>query len=203
VDTVVTEKPHANTAWQSFLKTGPLAFLPLADAHTCAIVWSTSPQEAERLKLLPEDAFCTELGEAFSHQLGAIEKTSMRMVIPLVKRHAESYGHTRIALCGDAAHSIHPMAGQGMNLGFQDADCLSDLIIERYQQNRDIGAESLLKQYQRRRYYHNQTMLSAMDFFDWIFSTPNPCIQTVRKMGMGVINQSSILQKFVVRAANG
>ena len=121
VCTVTTEKPHQQTAWQRFLPEGPLAFLPLADPHQCSIVWSNSTQEAERLSQLDDDAFKNTLTKAFENKLGSMVKLSKRASFPLKLRHADHYVEQGFALVGDAAHTIHPLAGQGVNIGFLDA----------------------------------------------------------------------------------
>ena len=120
VATVRTERPHANTAWQRFLSTGPLAFLPLDNPHYCSIVWTLPSAQAQHLLSCADEDFNAELTQAFEHRLGAVTVVGQRAAFPLIARHAEHYVSHGLALIGDAAHSIHPLAGQGVNLGFLD-----------------------------------------------------------------------------------
>src|SRR5476649_2016866 len=127
VTSVRTTKPHRKTAWQRFTDDGPLAFLPLAreGENWCSIVWSVTPAEAERLTALPDEAFCLELEQAFEGRLGGVISADPRLCVPLRQRHAKRYVAEGLALIGDAAHTIHPLAGQGVNLGFLDAAVLA------------------------------------------------------------------------------
>ena len=130
VTTVRTEHPHQHTAWQRFLETGPLAFLPLrscaGDDHSCSIVWSLDDEQVDSLMALDDDAFKAALERAFESRLGKICEVDSRFVFPLRQRHAESYVQAGLALVGDAAHTIHPLAGQGVNLGMLDAAVLTE-----------------------------------------------------------------------------
>ena len=126
VTSVRSSKAHQMTAWQRFTDTGPLAFLPLTrdgQQDWCSIVWSTTPSEAERLMALDEEAFCRELERAFEGRLGTVLSADARLCVPLRQRHAKRYVAEGLALIGDAAHTIHPLAGQGVNLGFLDGRC--------------------------------------------------------------------------------
>src|SRR5690606_26876999 len=132
VTSVRCERPHQATAWQRFTDDGPLAFLPLQrgeDRHWCSIVWSVVPAEAERLMALDDEAFRHALGKAFEWRLGQINEVDPLVCIPLRQRHAKRYVESGLALIGDAAHSIHPLAGQGVNLGFLDAAVLAEVLL--------------------------------------------------------------------------
>jgi len=162
VTPVRTEKPHQETAWQRFLPTGPLAFLPLHDGR-CSIVWSTTPEQAEQLLQLDEAAFAWALGKAFEHRLGDIVDVGPRGAFPLRLQHAQDYVKPHIALVGDAAHVIHPLAGQGVNLGLLDAAALAEVLLEAAAAGRDIGAFKVLRRYERWRKGENLLMLGVMD----------------------------------------
>jgi len=132
VTSVRTERSHHKTAWQRFTDNGPLAFLPLerAGEHWCSIVWSVTPKEAERLTELDDATFCGELEQAFEGRLGPVMTADPRVCVPLRQRHAKRYVAEGLALIGDAAHTIHPLAGQGVNLGFLDAAVLAEVLLQ-------------------------------------------------------------------------
>ena len=143
VATVKTSMSHQQTAWQRFLPSGPLAFLPLENEHYCSIVWSCVPEKAEGLMALDDQAFCSALSASFENTLGEIESCERRFSFPLKQRHAKQYVKRGIVLVGDAAHTIHPLAGQGVNQGFKDADALADEIAKAYVKDADISSFSI------------------------------------------------------------
>ncbi|MBF3246729.1 2-octaprenyl-3-methyl-6-methoxy-1,4-benzoquinol hydroxylase, partial [Pseudomonas aeruginosa] len=154
VTSVRCENAHRAIAWQRFTDDGPLAFLPLpdrGDEHWCSIVWSTTPEQAERLMALDEDGFRAALGEAFEQRLGAILHADRRLCIPLRQRHAKRYVEPGLALVGDAAHTIHPLAGQGVNLGFLDAAVLSEVLLHALERGERLADERVLSRFERRR----------------------------------------------------
>lgn len=165
---VRSERVHEDTAWQRFLPGGPLAFLPFCadampgagDGHVCSIVWTLPRAQARRLCTVPEEAFRRELERAFAGRLGAIEAVSARVAFPLRRQLARRYVEGRVALIGDAAHSVHPLAGQGVNLGLRDVACLRDLL--RRAGDADPGAAHRLARYQRRR--RSDDTLAALGF---------------------------------------
>ncbi|HBX57452.1 MAG TPA: 2-octaprenyl-3-methyl-6-methoxy-1,4-benzoquinol hydroxylase, partial [Pseudomonas sp.] len=172
VASVRCERPHQATAWQRFTDDGPLAFLPLAAAdgeHWCSIVWSTTLAQAEQLMSLDDAAFCGELGKAFEHRLGRVLHADRRLCIPLRQRHAKRYVEDGLALIGDAAHSIHPLAGQGVNLGFLDAAVLADVLLHALARGERLSDERVLSRYERRRMPHNLAMMAAMEGFERLF----------------------------------
>ncbi len=203
VATVRTELPHKQTARQIFLPNGPLAFLPLKDAHHCSIVWSTTPEESQRLSVLDEELFCEELTYAFEQRLGQVLSTSPRLSYPLKTQEAEQYIKSGVALIGDAAHSIHPLAGQGANLGIADAHCLAKVILEAKQKHRSIAAHHTLRRYERERRFHNRVMMGSVDGIKHLFATSNPIVQKTRKFGLGMINNVACLKNVIVRYAMG
>ncbi len=203
VCTITTEKSHQLTAWQRFLPTGPLAFLPLADSHQCSIVWSTAPKVAAKLCELPEDTFCQQIGEAFEHRLGGIKHVSQRASFPLRLSHAQDYVKAGFALVGDAAHTIHPLAGQGVNIGLLDAAALSDTILAAHQRGRQIGSLHTLRKYQRQRKADNLLMQLSMDGFKRLFGNELAPIKWVRRLGLNQVNKTQFLKNHFMRQATG
>jgi 2-octaprenylphenol hydroxylase len=203
VTTVRTAQPHQATAWQRFTDDGPLAFLPLDDPFRCSIVWSTSPDHAADLMSLEDDAFCQALTRAFEGRLGAVLATETRFKVPLKQRHAKYYVQPGFAVIGDAAHTIHPLAGQGVNLGFMDAAAISDLLIERFQAGLPLGDESSLRRYQRERQQANIQMSAAMEGFKQLFGRQTPLLKTLRGVGMNLLNRLDPLKQHIVVRAMG
>jgi 2-octaprenylphenol hydroxylase len=180
VATVRTARAHESTAWQKFLPTGPLAFLPLPEPHTCSIVWSADRARAEELLALDDDAFRAALAQSFGDRLGEIESVSARAAFPLTLAHAERYAIERAVLVGDAAHTVHPLAGQGVNLGFLDAAALGEVLLAVTQEGRDIGALHVLRRYERWRKGENLAMLSATGGFKFLFGNDWPVVTASR-----------------------
>lgn len=202
VATVKTELHHKETAWQRFLPTGPLAFLPLTDGY-CSIVWSTSPQQADALLSMDDVNFCNELATAFDHKLGNVIETSARAKFPLRSQHAKHYVQDRLALVGDAAHTIHPLAGQGVNLGFADAATLAEVLVTTRQTKKDIGTYLALRPYERWRKGENLAMLTTMTGFKTLFSNENPVLSTLRNVGLNITDNVSPLKNTIIRHAMG
>jgi 2-octaprenylphenol hydroxylase len=202
VATVKTQLTHKETAWQRFLPSGPLAFLPLNDGYS-SIVWSTSPDQAEQLLSMDDSLFCKELSAAFDNKLGDIIETSTRATFPLRSQHAKQYVQNRLALVGDAAHTIHPLAGQGVNLGFADAASLAETLIDARQKKKDIGSFEVLRRYERWRKGENLTMLTAMTGFKTLFGNENPLIKTVRNLGLNLTDSVTPVKNIIIRHAMG
>jgi 2-octaprenylphenol hydroxylase len=203
VATVKTTEPHQSTAWQCFLKTGPLAFLPLSDPHTSSIVWSTLPEHATQLLAQDDESFKKNLAEAFNHQLGSIIDVDTRYHYPLQMRHARNYVLPRIALVGDAAHTLHPLAGQGVNLGLMDAACLVDVITEAFKKQRDFASFMTLRKYERWRKGDNLAMLKMVGFLKYLFMSDKTIIQSLRSMGLNFTDRTSFLKNFFAQHALG
>ncbi len=199
---VKPEMFHQETAWQRFLATGPLAFLPLTEGY-CSIVWSTSPAHAAQLQAMEPDRFAQELQAAFENKLGAIEAVGPRAMFPLRSFETQHYILPRLALVGDAAHTIHPLAGQGVNLGLADMASLVQVLIEAQQQQRDIGSEKILRRYERWRRADNRSMLLAMDGFKRLFSTDQSLLRWVRNLGLNLTDRSLPIKRLIMHQALG
>ncbi|HHM04620.1 MAG TPA: 2-octaprenyl-3-methyl-6-methoxy-1,4-benzoquinol hydroxylase [Gammaproteobacteria bacterium] len=199
---VSTERDHQATAWQRFLSTGPLAFLPLRDGR-CSIVWSTSPAEAARLEALDEAAFCAELGAAFEHRLGAVLGCGPRASFPLRLQHAINYVQPGLALVGDAAHTVHPLAGQGVNLGLLDAAALAEVLLDAQTAGRDVAALSVLRRYERWRKGHNLLMMYSMDGFKRLFGFQAAPLQWLRNTGLNLTDRAGPVKDCIMRFAVG
>ena len=185
VATVRTSEPHRQTAWQRFLPEGPLAFLPLGDGR-CSIVWSAAPEHAEALLAMPPEDFCTELAAAFDHRLGVVESVGERAGLPLRLRHAKAYVRPRLALVGDAAHTIHPLAGQGVNLGLADAAVLAEVLLDARVRRKGIGSIPVLRRYERWRKADNLAMMAAMDGFKRVFGSELAPVRWARSLGLNL-----------------
>jgi 2-octaprenylphenol hydroxylase len=206
VTTVRTEHPHEFTAWQRFMHTGPLAFLPLqqaGDAHQCSIVWSADNELAQELMSVDDAQFCLRLTAAFEARLGQVIACDKRYAIPLRQRHATSYVKKSIALVGDAAHNIHPLAGQGVNLGLLDVIALTNEIERGLARGLPLNEESILRRYQRQRLAGNLGMMSAMEGFKHLFGNRSLAVNWLRNTGMRQLNSVSGIKKIIVNAALG
>lgn len=203
VATVYTEKSHEFTARQRFLKKGPLAFLPLSDPYQSSIVWSTTPDEAQSILELSDADFCERLSEAFEHSLGAVCRAEKRLSFPLNPHYAERFIHTRIALLGDAAHTVHPLAGQGVNLGLQDAAFLTDCILKAHHQKRDYASDIVLRRYQRVRKSEALQMIAVIESIKKIFLMDHAFIKWVRGTGMNGIHHATFIKNQCVKYALG
>lgn len=184
VATIRTEQPHGGVARQVFHGDGILAFLPLSDPHLCSIVWSIPAPLAEQRKISDVTQFERELSVAFDMRLGLCQLTSSRFTVPLVGRYARNFAAQRLALLGDAAHTIHPLAGQGVNLGFMDVAELIGELKRLHREGKDIGQYLYLRRYERRRKHSAALMLAGMQGFRQLFDGNNPAKKLLRDLGL-------------------
>lgn len=203
VCTVTTEKPHHKTARQAFMPQGPLAFLPLEASNTCSIVWSSAPTHIQSLMQLSDEAFALALAEAFQYQLGTILEVGPRATFPLTMRHAKQYVQPGLVLIGDAAHTVHPLAGQGLNLGLADAALLAQLLMKDYAHKHEHVKYSTLRRYERARKADNMTMLAAMDGFKQLFGNDIPLLKWLRQRGLNVTDRLPFIKDLILQKAMG
>ncbi len=206
VCTVQTAAEHQATAWQRFLPTGPLAFLPLpgtADRHFCSIVWSLTDDRAAEILALDDEAFCAELTRVFEGNSGGVVGASPRFAFPLRQRHAVDYIQPGVALVADAAHTIHPLAGQGINLGLQDVAALAEELLSAHAKGLKPGQLDVLGRYQRRRKGENLIMMAAMDGFKRLFEQKALPLRWLRNAGMRGVGRIGPLKERLMRQAMG
>lgn len=197
---VATERPHEATAWQCFLSTGTVAFLPLADG-TSSIVWSADDSIAGALLAATPEAFAGELDRASGGALGATRLVGERASFPLRRLTAHRYVAHRGALIGDAAHVVHPLAGQGVNLGLLDAAALAELVIEAHREREDAGALRVLRRYERWRKSEVAIMGTAIDAFDRFLAHGTGPVSRLAQRGLGWVNRSQEIKRvFIARA---
>lgn len=203
VANVRTVEPHQSTARQVFTPQGPLAFLPMSDPHMSSIVWSTEHNRAQRLLSLSELEFNKILTAEFDHRLGLCEVVGERAAFPLKMRYARDFALQRIALVGDAAHTIHPLAGQGVNLGLLDAASLAQELLALWHQGEDIGLLKNLRGYERWRKTEAAKMIAAMQGFKDLFEGGNPAKKLIRGIGMQLAGQLPGAKDEIMKRALG
>ena len=204
VTAVVTERPHEATAWQRFLPTGPLAFLPLDDdaegRHRCSVVWSADEDRARALEALDDEAFCAALSEAFEYRLGSVLSAVPRAAFPLQQRHAERYVAPGLVLLGDAAHVVHPLAGQGVNLGVRDVMALVPALRAGLRQG-TLGDPDQFAAYERHRRRDNALMLRAFSALKRGFAPASGPTAWLRQQGLGFLDhQPTLRRRFMAQA---
>jgi 2-octaprenylphenol hydroxylase len=202
---VQTEKPHQRTAWQRFTATGPVAFLPLADGRS-SIVWTTTPEHSEQLVAATPETFAQELELASDHVLGAIKVAAPRARFPLQLAHSREYTKPRFALLGDAAHAVHPLAGQGVNLGFMDCAALIETLASARQEGASLDAlaeSRVLRRYERWRKSENLLALGLIDGINKLFSNDSSVLGTLRRAGFTAIERTPLAKRFLIMRALG
>lgn len=206
------KEPHYGTAVEHFLPSGPFAQLPMCAsrdaveggaANVSAIVWTERTPTALRMLALEDRQLVSEIKRRLGDHLGNVRLVGRRWSYPLGAMHAHRYYDTRLVLVGDAAHTIHPVAGQGLNLGLRDAIALAELLIEAKRQGGDVGEQQLLRRYQRRRRPDNLLMLAATDTLDRLFSNDNPLLRLARDIGIAAVHRSPPLKRLFIRQAMG
>lgn len=200
---VKTALPHAQIARQRFLMDGPLAFLPMAESHQCGVIWSTTPEYANKLLSMQPDDFNYVLQSAFEYSLGEVQASGPRTSFALKRAQAQRYCRDRFVLIGDAAHSIHPMAGQGANMGLLDAASLAQVLLEARLKNKDIGSMRVLRRYERWRKGENMAMMMVVEGLKHLFENQTGPLPLLRSAGMGFINSKSTLKHWIMRRAMG
>ncbi|WP_333969690.1 FAD-dependent monooxygenase [Alteromonas mediterranea] len=203
VANVKTDEPHNNVARQAFTPTGPLALLPMAEPNVCSIVWSQTPEQASSLMALDDDAFCHALTAASNSVLGTISLKTERAAFPLTMRYARQWAKDGVVLVGDAAHTIHPLAGQGANLGMQDALALAESLSSLSAAGKDIGLYKNLRSYERSRKTEATKMIAAMDGFKFLFDGNDPLKKLVRGIGLSATDKLTTIKNAFVSHAMG
>ena len=197
------EVDHNGIAHQFFMPEGPLAILPLAGGHHSSIVWSETAENAIRIQALPDDAYLAALRPRFGDFLGQIELAGDRFTYPLSLSLAERFVAPRVALVGDSAHGVHPIAGQGLNLGLRDVGALAQVMIEAARRGEDIGSPVTLEAYQRWRRFDATALALGMDTVNRLFSNDNPILRAGRDLGLGLVNRMPGLRRRFIRQAAG
>ena len=202
VTTVEHERDHEGRAEEHFLPGGPFAILPLKGRRS-SIVWTERTPEAERIVALDDDGFHAELESRFGLKLGEIKAVGLRRAYPLSLRVARAFVGERLALVGDAAHVIHPIAGQGLNLGIRDAAALAECVTDAARLGLDIGAADVLERYQRWRRFDTVAMGIATDGLNRLFSNDSDPIRLVRDLGLGLVERMPFAKRLFIREAAG
>ncbi len=203
VATVKTAEPHNNVARQIFTPTGPLAFLPLWQNDLCSIVWSQDNQQADSLMALSDEAFNQALSTAFDCQLGLCQVISKKQSYPLKMQYVRQWVRDRVAIIGDAAHTIHPLAGQGANLGIADAAALAEQIMQKVQQGKDFGLAKNLRPFERWRKTECIQMLTTMEALKRLFAGQQGAKKLLRGSGLSWVNQSTLAKQKIIQQAMG
>jgi 2-octaprenylphenol hydroxylase len=204
VSHISCERPHERTAWQCFTHGGPVALLPLADGR-CSLVWSCFEAEARELAALPDEEFGVRLTAVTGNVLGRLRVTTRRLAVPLAARHTHRYTGARFALIGDAAHQIHPLAGQGINLGILDAAALADTLASHLLGTplADPGDALVLRRYERARKGNNLLTMATMEGLHRVFTSDSSSLTRLATAGLGVVDRLPFLKRLFAEQATG
>jgi len=202
VASVITDYGQQDITWQQFTPTGPLAFLPLS-GNRASLVWYNTPAEVKRLMACDDDAFMAQLVEAFPASLGSLDCLLERGFFPLKRQHAQQYYKEGVVLTGDAAHMIHPLAGQGVNIGLLDAASLAEVLLEADLRRESIAEEAVLSRYEKQRRQHNLMMMQVMDSFYRVFSNDLLPLKVMRNIGLGLAARVTPAKNKVMQFAMG
>ena len=202
VTTVAHAKPHHGKAVQHFLPGGPFAMLPLK-GNRSSIVWTEDKTTGEAIMAADEAAFLAELAKRFGTRLGDIALAGPRQSFPLDFQVARSFVGERLALVGDAAHAVHPLAGQGLNIGLRDVAALTEIVVEGARLGMDVGASALLERYERWRRFDSAFSATVMDGLNRLFSNDNAPLRALRDLGLGIVDNAPWLKRALVREAAG
>ena len=202
VTTIETELPQQDITWQRFVPSGPQAFLPLV-GHRASMVWYHEADEIARLNALDDEAFALAMEAAFPVELGGVRSVVERASFPIAKAHATDYIADRVALIGDAAHTVHPLAGQGVNLGMLDAAALAEVLWEADAAGRDVGSLRTLRRYERWRRGENAAMIAVLDGFHHVFGPQPLPMRALRRLALGVADRAGPLKRTLMRRAMG
>lgn len=203
VTAIAHEKTHRGIAHQFFMPNGPLAILPLPGGHHSSIVWSESDATASAIAALPDAQYLAALRPRFGDFLGAISLAGARFSYPLNLTLANSFIAERLALVGDAAHGVHPIAGQGLNLGLRDVAALAQVLVIAARRGEDLGAADVLARYQRWRRFDSTSLALGMDAVNHLFSNDNPILRVGRDLGLAAVNALPALRRGLIRQAAG
>ena len=203
VANVVTGKAARGYRPAAILPTGPLAFLPLPEPHTCSIVWSAESKRADELMALDDAAFLGELQQASGDLLGQIQSIGPRAVFPLALSHAKSYVSERLALVGDAAHTVHPLAGQGVNLGYLDAATLAEVLLDAAGGKKDIGTCVCCGVSSAGARATTWVTVSVTGGFRYLFSNDLPGVRELRNFGLSLTDAATPIKNLIMRRASG
>lgn len=203
IATIETDCPHQNTAYQKFLTTGVIALLPLYHSHYCSIVWSEASHKAKHIIAMDDAQFQQKLNQTFGERLGALKVLSKRTLFPLIERHVYQYCRRGIVLIGDAAHTMHPLAGQGLNLGLADVQTFVETVVAANKIGRDYGDITTLSKFEQARRIENTIMIKTMGGLKKLFCNNAVLPKNLRYFGCNIINQSKLLKRFFIYQAMG
>lgn len=203
VGVIETQQPHNHVAYQKFLTTGPVALLPLTHPHHTSLVWSADDEISDALMKKTQHEFNQALISALDFKLGKLTLLTERHQFSLTMRHASDYVSQHYAVVGDAAHTIHPLAGLGVNLGLMDAACLAQTLIDARAHQKSLGDLRVLRRYTRWRKANNQIIMSAMRALKEIFAANNSACNAIRSAGVNILNQNELLKTVLMRIAMG